>query len=139
MIIGLILTLATGWLPFDPIFAILVASNILWSGAGLVRRSVGGLMDAADPQTHRRLVDLLEAETGKHGIGYHDLRHRNIGDGHWVEVHLLFPATTPIRDAHRIATRIEETVESTLDPGSHVITHLEAVEDHADVHGTRAH
>jgi hypothetical protein len=27
----------------------------------------------------------------------------------------------------------------TLDPGSHVITHLEAAEDHTAVHGARAH
>ncbi len=139
VIVGLLLTLWTGWLPFDPIFAILVALNILWSGAGLIRRSVGGLMDATDPETHLKLVALLDAETGRQGVGYHDLRHRNLGDAQRVVVHLLFPAHLSIRDAHAIATRIEETVEATLNPGSQVITHLEAAEDHTDVHGARAH
>ncbi|MEX2381840.1 MAG: cation diffusion facilitator family transporter, partial [Opitutales bacterium] len=52
VIIGLILTLLTGWLPWDPIFAMLVAINILVAGFGLIRRSVRGLMDEADPKIH---------------------------------------------------------------------------------------
>src|SRR5207302_1332762 len=36
---GLCLVLVTGWKPFDPLFAIGVALNILWSGARLVWRS----------------------------------------------------------------------------------------------------
>ncbi len=132
VVVGLVLTQLTGWLPCDPIFAILVASNILISGAGLVRRSIGGLMDAADPRTHRRLVELLEGESRKQGIGYHDLRHRNIGDAHWVQVHLQFPGETSIHEAHRIATVVEKTVKAALEPGSHIITHLEPFEDSAD-------
>lgn len=45
---GLLLVLWTDWLPFDPILAIIVAANILWSGGKLVRQSVGGLMDEGE-------------------------------------------------------------------------------------------
>ena len=33
----------------------------LWSGIGLIRQSIGGLMDVADPQVHRQIVELLIA------------------------------------------------------------------------------
>src|SRR5690606_27233009 len=33
---GLLLTMATGWLPFDPLVAIAVALNILWTGGQLM-------------------------------------------------------------------------------------------------------
>ena len=46
---GLALVLLTGWKPFDPLCAIAVAINILWSGGHLVWRSATGLMDYADP------------------------------------------------------------------------------------------
>src|SRR5690606_17039745 len=45
VIAGLLLAWLTGWKPFDPICAILVALNILWSGISLMRRAFRGLMD----------------------------------------------------------------------------------------------
>lgn len=138
VLIGLGLTLVTDWLPWDPICAIAVATNILIAGAGLIRRSIGGLMDAADPAVHQKIAAILTAETGQRDIRYHDLRHRNIGDAHWVEVHLLFPGKTSVSEAHRTATAIERAVLDALEPGSHVITHLEAIEDHQEVHAAGA-
>jgi cation diffusion facilitator family transporter len=139
VVIGLLLTLATGWLPWDPIAAIIVALNIMYSGFGLIRESFKGLMDVADPAIHQQLVALLERETQRQGIKYHDLRHRSLGSLYWVEVHLLFPQTLPIGEAHRIATAIEETLAAELDPPTHVTTHLEAIEDHDRVHHAEQH
>lgn len=135
VLLGLILTQVTGWLPWDPIVAILAALNILRSGMTLMRRSVTGLMDAAEPQVDTLLHEILTRETARHGIKYHDLRHRDLGSAHWVEVHLLFPGEVPLQDAHRTATQIETTIEETLEPGSSVTTHLEAIEDHQELHG----
>ena len=91
VLVGLGLVLTTKWLPFDPICGILMAGNILFSGAGLVRTSFGGLMDRADPETHRKLTELLARESDRQGLTYHHLRHRHLGDAHWVEVRLVFP------------------------------------------------
>jgi len=124
----------TGWLYWDPLFAIAAALNILVSGLRLIRRSISGLMDAADPQTHRAIGEIVTAETARHGISHHNLRHRNIGDAHLVELHLTFPPGILLRDAHRIATEIENAVERNIHPAAHVITHLECDGDHAPDH-----
>ena len=79
LIIVLVLALLTGWLPWDPIAAIVVATNILVSGISLIRQSIGGLMDTADPESHQQIVELLERETKKHRVAYHDVRHRDLG------------------------------------------------------------
>ena len=134
VIIGLCLAMFTGWMPWDPLCAILVASNILISAFGLMRRSVGGLMDEADPVVQKQLQAILDRETSKRGITYHSLRHRDLGVSHWVEVHLLFPSSTTICDAHQRATEIEEVIENSLQPSAQVITHLEAAECHDKVH-----
>src|SRR5260370_39455736 len=47
VIAGVALVFATGWLRLDPLVAIGVAVHILWTGFGLVRRSVRGLLDPA--------------------------------------------------------------------------------------------
>jgi len=134
VIVGVLLVLWTGWLPFDPILAILVAVNILWSGARLVRESIGGLMDESNPDVHRRLVALLDEQTGRRGLLYHELRHRNSGVGVWLDLHLLFPADTTIEVAHRQATEIEAAIEHSLPGPVTITTHLEPIERHAEVH-----
>ncbi len=139
VLIGLCLALATDWLPWDPIAAIIVATNILISGIGLIRQSVTGLMDVANPAYHEQIVALLDDARQKYQLDYHDLRHRSLGDTYWVDVHLLFHETTSIRDAHRIATEIEERITATLGQQTYVTTHLEAIEDHHLVHPPGIH
>lgn len=139
VIVGLVLTLSTGWLPWDPIFAILVALNILYSGFGLIRSSVSGLMDSADPEINAQLIEILDRETKKHDIHYHNLLHRNLGYLHWVELHLLFPKNTSVSDAHRTATEIERVIDEGLEPGARITTHLESIEDHGEIHAADGH
>jgi len=54
VLVGLGVVTLTHWQILDPLIAIGVAINIIWSGVGLVRRSVLGLMDTAIPQPTRR-------------------------------------------------------------------------------------
>lgn len=136
VIVGLVLVMATGWKPFDPICAILVALNILWSGASLVLRSIRGLMDYADPQTESSLRSRLDQLVREGGIEYHGLRFRETGGRLMVEVHLLFPYDVPLGEAHRTATQIEDALESGYGRPIEVVTHLEAMEDHGDIHRT---
>ena len=46
----------TGWHILDPLVAIVVALNIIWTGIRLVSRSVAGLMDAALPTQEQSLI-----------------------------------------------------------------------------------
>jgi len=134
VLVGLALVLTTGWLPFDPICGLIMAGNILRSGAGLMKSAFKGLMDQADPAAQAKLTEILDRETQQRGLSYHQLRHRNLGDAHWVEVHLLFPDNSSLAEAHRIATEIEQVVEVSLEPRAYVTTHLECATDHASLH-----
>ena len=136
VIAGLVLARSTGWLAWDPLAALAVASNIAVSGVGLIRQGVGGLMDVADPSVRRRVLDTLERETRRHAIAFHFMRHRNLGDVHWIDVHLLFPGATLVREAHRVATAIERSVADELGAPTQVTTHLESIEDHDRIHPT---
>lgn len=134
VIVGLILVMITGWLPFDPILAILVALNILWSGGKLIRQSVAGLMDEGDETTHAALVTIIEKETAARGLRYHELRHRNSGASLWVDLHLLFPNATNIDDAHWKATEIEAAIKASFPISVTVTTHLEPQDGHDRTH-----
>jgi cation diffusion facilitator family transporter len=134
VIVALLLTLWTGWLPFDPIIAILVALNILWTGSKLIRRAIGGLMDEIDPEIDARLREILQRETQKHRLRFHSLRHRNSGNKLLVECHVLFPETTSIAQAHELATLIEKEIHSAFPMPIEITTHLEPAEGHDEAH-----
>jgi len=111
VLIGVGLVAVTGWLVLDPALAALVALNVLWTGWGLVRESVGGLMDEA-PSTV--VVERIRHTVAEHANGateVHDLRARHAGRITFVEFHLVVPGTMSVHDAHMICDRIEEALE----------------------------
>lgn len=135
VVIGLGLVMLTGWTPFDPLIAILVALNILWSGGRLAWQSAVGLLDYSDPKAGKEIREKLDDLCDGLGLHYHGVRFRTTGYRQLIEVHLLFPHATPVGEAHRLATILEERLPRELSVPAEVITHLESLEDHGDVHG----
>jgi cation diffusion facilitator family transporter len=138
VLVGLGFTILTGWLRLDPIVAILIALNILRMGSKLIRQSIGGLMDEVDPKTQAQIRRLLVEMTSEAGVEFHGLRNRNAGNTYWVEFHLLFPKNTSLESAHSLATKIEERIQQDSTIRTEVISHLETLEDHHEVH-SRGH
>ena len=134
VVCGLLLTKITGWLPFDPIVAIIAALNILWSGGKLIRQSAGGLMDESNAETGNKIKQILENKIKGTSLEYHQLRHRESGDVIWAEFHLLFPEGTLIETAHNTATEIETEIKENFSNEVKIITHLEPKHVHDDLH-----
>jgi cation diffusion facilitator family transporter len=134
VVAGLGLVMLTRWKPFDPLIAIAVALNILWSGGRLTWRSAVGLLDYSDPGTGKQIREKLDAICSELGLHYHGVRYRTTGYRQIIEVHLLFPHATAVGEAHRLATELEERLPMELAMPAEVITHLESLEDHANVH-----
>ena len=121
---GVLVAKYTGWLILDPLLAVLVAFNILWSGFGLVRDSVGGLMDAAvDPDTEKRIRQAI-SEQGNGALEAHDLRTRHAGAVTFVEFHLVVPGDMTVEVAHAICDRLEDALQLTVE-GASVTIHVE--------------
>lgn len=125
VLVALCLIFWTSWKWWDPIAAVLAALNILRTGYGLVRESLGGLLDETDPKVEKEICELLDAEVAKRGVSYHNFRHRHSGVTHWVEFHLVFDDALTVGEAHEAATEIEASVAALLHPDGRVISHLE--------------
>jgi cation diffusion facilitator family transporter len=136
VISGIGLIALTGWVRLDPIVALIVAVNIVWTGIGLVRRSVDGLMDVALPDHEREAVQAVMEKYRLKKVEFHALRTRQAASQRFLSVHMLVPGEWTVHDAHHIAEDFEGDIRSTL--GDAVIsTHLEPVEDHIsmdDIH-----
>lgn len=134
VVAGLILVIVTDWKPFDPLLAIAVALNILWTGGKLVRDAIRGLMDLPDPVRASEIRSAVAKLSAERGMEYHRLRMRDTGH-HWVvSVHLLFPGDRPIGEVHRRATEWEIELAGRLDFRIEVFSHLESLEDHEQLH-----
>jgi cation diffusion facilitator family transporter len=120
----------TGWQRLDPLVALLVAANIFRTGAGVVRRSIGGLMDTALPaedlNSIRKVLDGYTAE----GAQFHALRTRQAGARIFVSVHVLVPGEWTVQRGHELLEHIEADIRRVL-PAAAVFTHLEPLDDPA--------
>ncbi|MFG1479884.1 cation diffusion facilitator family transporter [Xanthobacter sp. V4C-4] len=107
VLIGFVLVPLTGWPQLDPLIAALVALNVLWMGWGLMRESVGGLMDeAAPPGVVTRIRELVSLHANG-ALEVHDLRTRHAGRITFVEFHMVVAGDMTVAAAHAICDRIE--------------------------------
>ena len=66
VLLGIALVAIFDWPTLDPLVALAVGVNVLWTGYGLLRRSVSGMLDAALPDEDQTLlVDDLSEGTEK--------------------------------------------------------------------------
>jgi cation diffusion facilitator family transporter len=130
VVAGLGLVALTGWEVLDPIIALLVAANILWTAFDLMRRSFNGLMDRALPEEEvEKIREAIRLHVGPN-MDYHALRTRQAGTRRFADFHLLVPGDMSVREAHGIGDRVEEAIRAAL-PGVEVTVHVEPIEEEA--------
>lgn len=130
VLIGVGAVALTGWERLDPIVALLVAGNIVWSGVRIVRKSVLGLMDTALPAEEQQRVRNILAPYLQGGVQYHALRTRQSGARRFVSLHVLVPGKWTVERGHRLLERIEADLRRELTNVT-VFTHLESLNDPA--------
>lgn len=124
--LGLVLLTKLEWL--DPVLAILVGLNIVWTGYELIRRSFDGLMDHALPPAEREQIRSVVQAHLPPGATFHAVRTRQAGARRFAEFHLLVDGDLSVRDAHHVAHRIEAALVEAL-PGLEVVIHIEPVDE----------
>ena len=127
---GVGLVVWTNWNWLDPVVALLVAANIVWTGVGIVRRSISGLMDISlsveDIAAVRKALQTYEHT----GVQFHALRSRQAGARKFVSTHVLVPGDWTVQRGHELLDKIEADIRRAL-PDSVVFTHLESLDDPA--------
>jgi cation diffusion facilitator family transporter len=126
--VGVVLVQTTGWLRLDPLIALVVALQIIRTGAQLMARSFDGLMDRAVPDEDRAAIVAVLDNLRQDGGDYHALRTRVSGAKSFVDVHVLLPGRMTVQAGHDTCERIEKEIQARL-PHVEVLTHLEPLED----------
>jgi cation diffusion facilitator family transporter len=127
VIAGVALTAATGWLILDPLIALAVALNIIWTGVVLMRRSFAGLLDAAIPDEEAALIEKIFNEyRQRYGVDFHALRTRSAASRRFITFHLLVPDAWTVARAHELSEEIEERIRELVE-NAILLTHIEPI------------
>ena len=130
VLVGVGLVALTGWQPLDSLVAIAVAINIVWSGVGIVKNSVSGLMDSVLPEDELLLIRKKIEEILPQDVTYHALMTRQAGARRFVSFHVLVPGEWTVEHGHVLLEKLEAQVTQLL-PNMVVFTHIEPLDDPA--------
>jgi len=122
------------WKLLDPVIAIIMAVNIVFTGVNLLKRSVGGLMDDSLPDEELQLIaKAIHSYTGDEST-FHGLRTRKSGPRRFIDFHLVVPGSMTVHDSHELCELIEELIHSKL-PKAEVTIHVEPLESETSYDG----
>ncbi len=128
VLIGLLLVHFTGLKWLDPVMAILVGVNIVWTGGELVVKSFNGLMDHALSEQELEQIRSVIQATLPESATFHLLRTRRGGTRRFAEFHLLVDGELSVRAAHHLAHQVEAALTAAI-PGLEVTIHIEPVDE----------
>ncbi len=130
VLVGVALVWLTGWLVLDPVVALLVAVNIVWTGMKLLRETGHGLLDRALHEEDQKAIDAVLDRFRARGLEFHEVRTRAAGPRRFVQMHVLVPGAWTVQQGHDLLEEIEKDLVAVL-PRLCVMTHLEPLEDPA--------
>jgi cation diffusion facilitator family transporter len=130
VIIGVALVAITGWLRLDPLVALIVAANIIWTGVRIIRKSIRGLMDIAIPIEEQDALRKVLEPYEQTGVQFHALRTRQSASRRFISFHVLVPGEWSVHQGHQLLENIEADIRNAI-PEVTVFTHLESLEDPA--------
>ena len=124
VVLGVGAVALSGWQILDSIVAILVAVNIIWTGVGIVRLSVSGLMDSSLPPKELAVIDQVLNKYSNKDLEIHALRTRQSASAKFISMHAMVPGDWTVAKGHQLVSQIESDIITAL-PNSAVIIHLE--------------
>ena len=128
VLIGVGAVAISGWQVLDPVIAILVALNIVWTGVGIIRKSISGLMDSSLSKEYIDIIHRVLDSQKETEVKFHAIRTRQSGSLKVISMHVLVPGSWTVNRGHQLVTRIENELNRAIEE-CEVFTHLESLAD----------
>lgn len=123
LVFGVLIIYFTGYVFLDSVIAIIFSFYIMFSGYGLVRRSVGGLMDEADPRALEATVDTINQNRKNRWIDIHNMRVQQYGGDRHIDLHLTLPYYYDLKQVHLEVEQLEKVLEDDWKGDMEVFVH----------------
>jgi cation diffusion facilitator family transporter len=128
VVLGVVTVQLTGWLVLDPLIALVVAANIVWTGVRLLRETASRLLDRALPPEDQEAISKVLSRYEERGVRFHALRTRASGQRRFISMHVLVPGRWTVQQGHDLSENIERDIFEALQ-GSTLFIHTEPSEN----------
>ena len=129
IILGLILLYVTKMLWLDSVVALLFALLIVYTGYKIIRDSLRGIMDEADEELLKKMVDLLEAHRPQEWIDLHNMRIIKYGSTLHLDCHLTVPWYLNVHEAHLEIDKLNRLVNESFGETIELYVHTDGCLD----------
>ena len=125
VVAGIAAVAFTGWFWLDPVIALLVGVNILWTGYKLLQQSLSNLISEALPPEDVEVVKAVIADfEAEYGVAIEDLKTVASGRQRFVYMIMTVPGEWTVEYAHELADALEAAIDKAL-PNSRSMIHTE--------------
>ncbi|MCL6259085.1 cation diffusion facilitator family transporter [Aquiflexum sp. TKW24L] len=125
LVLGVAVILITGYQFLDSVIAVIFSFYILYSGYGLVRKSVAGLMDELDPTAIDSTVKTINENRKASWIDIHNMRVQQYGGDRHIDLHLTLPYFFDLREVHDEVEGLENALEDAWPGVMEVFVHAD--------------
>ena len=129
LIIGLALLFFTGRIWIDSAVAIIFGFVIIFTGYKILRSSIAGIMDEADHELLKKMVELLNASRRENWIDLHNLRIIKYGSILHMDCHLTVPWYLNVHEAHREVDALSSLVKENFGQSVELFVHSDGCLD----------
>ncbi|MES2775967.1 MAG: cation diffusion facilitator family transporter [Bacteroidota bacterium] len=109
----------------DSAVAMLIALIILFTGYKILRQSIAGIMDEADPGLLKELVETLNQNRRPNWIDLHNLRIIKYGSSLHVDCHLTLPWYFNVHEAHTEIEALGNLIKEKFGTGMEIFVHTD--------------
>ena len=132
--IGFAVFLGNKWVIFDPIAAFVMSFFIIKVAIEITKSSTGDLLDQSlSKEVEDEMIDLIKKIDGIKNP--HKIRTRRIGNDYFIDIHIEVDPNISIKNAHEIATKVEDNVRNRYGENTDIIVHVEPYEIVDEING----
>lgn len=125
LIIGLTLILLTkiSWL--DNVIAIIFGAVIIYTGYGILKKSIAGIMDEADEDLLEEIIEVLNKNREPNWVDIHNMRVIKYGDKLHIDCHVTLPWYFNIKQAHHEVDKIDHVINTHIKNSVEFFIHVD--------------
>ncbi len=125
IIAGLIIIYFTDLVWIDAAVAIIFGVIIIYTGYKILRKSIAGIMDEADIDLLKKIVELLNKNKRENWIDLHNLRVIKYGSILHVDCHLTLPWYLNLHEAHNEVDALSSLVKQEFGESVELFVHVD--------------
>ena len=129
IIIGLIAIYFTHYSWIDSVVAFVFALFITVSGYKILRSSIAGIMDEADDELLKKVVEVLEKNRNENWVDLHNLRIIKYGGTLHLDCHLTVPWYINVHEAHKEIDLLSDIIKSNFGDSIEMFVHTDGCLD----------